>query len=138
MPIKLIIPLQSPYDYSPYFSILFREKYRHILQAIRTSLRSTTHFLLYSATLHQEKHKNNEHDLRLFVRQLRLLDSTYHGLTLKFDQEHERTVLFNEFLGDLHLYLGAFNDIHRYSTGKFVSILQHNEISRRCFILFRF
>ncbi|CAF4165406.1 unnamed protein product, partial [Rotaria magnacalcarata] len=34
MPNKLLIPLQHSLDYSPYFSILFRDKYRIVLELI--------------------------------------------------------------------------------------------------------
>ncbi|CAF3111461.1 unnamed protein product [Rotaria sp. Silwood2] len=107
MPNKLLIPLQHSLDYSPYFSILFRDKYRITLELIMTAMKYLSSFLIYSAIFQYDKSLVTTSDSRFFIHNLKLL-STTNEITLDLDLQHERTVIPSEFLGELHIYVDAF------------------------------
>lgn len=103
---KLIIPLQHSLDYSSYFSILFRDKYRITLELIMTAMQSLSSFLIYSAILQYDEPYSNTPDSRFLIHDLRLLNKT-NQIILPFNRQHERTILTHEFLGDLQLYIDS-------------------------------
>ena len=108
MPNKLLIPLQHSLDYSPYFSILFRKKYRRILELIMTTIKYLSSFLIYSAIFQYDKSLINPIEPRYIIHNLKLLNTT-NQIVLNFYAQHERTVNApNEFLGELHTYNDAF------------------------------
>ena len=102
MPTKLLLPLQHPLDYSPYYSLLFRHRYRQTLEFVQTALHSFPSFLTYSAILQQDP----TDDSRWSLDHLTLLSSTK-NITLTFPVQHKRIALPSEFLGDLHQYTDA-------------------------------
>jgi hypothetical protein len=120
MPSKLLLPLQDPSDSSPYFSVLFREKYRRTLELIRTAATSSS-FLIYSAIFQHNEALNPSSKSRYFVHHLALLNPT-DRITLDLPRRHERTVSTHEFLGDLHPYIDAVEQLdshpHVIPTGK--------------------
>lgn len=119
MPTKLLIPLQHPFDYSPYFSLLFREKYRLTLQFIQLVLQSfSSSFLVYSGQFQKEFSS----ETRLFVHHLTLFNASS-NIALNFDSEHQRTVLPNEFLGELYLYNDAFEQMTNRSHSQYHILL---------------
>ncbi|CAF3656100.1 unnamed protein product [Rotaria sp. Silwood1] len=136
MPNKLLIPLQHSLDYSPYFSILFRDKYRIILELILTAIKYSSSFLIYTAIFQYDKSLINTSDSRFFIHNLKLLNNI-NKITLDLNLQHERTVLPNEFLGELHVYVDAFeqgvnhqqllnndnNKIYRNNTKYYVLVL---------------
>jgi hypothetical protein len=104
-PTKLLIPLQHPLDYSSYFSILFRDKYRITLEIIMTAIKSFSSFLIYSAILqHDEPLGINTPESRFLIHSLKLLNTT-NEITLDLYPQHERTFLPHEFLGELQTYI---------------------------------
>jgi hypothetical protein len=107
MPNKLLIPLQHSLDYSPYFSILFRDKYRIRLEIIMTAMKSLSSFLIYSAILQHDEPFGNIPDSRFLIHNLKLLNTT-NEIILDLNSEHERTFLTHEFLGELQDYIDAF------------------------------
>ncbi|CAF3200686.1 unnamed protein product [Rotaria socialis] len=107
MPNKLLIPLQHPLDYSPYFSILFRDKYRIILELIMAAMKYLSSFLICSAIFQYDRSSVNAVDSRFLIRDIKLLSKT-NKITLDLTSQHERTVIPNEFLGELHTYVYAF------------------------------
>lgn len=107
MPTKLLLPIQHPLDYSPYFSMLFRDRYRSIIEVVTTAMRRFSTFLVYSATLQHDDAFGNKQDSRLLVHTLRLLN-TSEQFILTMDPQHERTVVQNEILGELHAYIDSF------------------------------
>jgi len=107
MPNKLIIPLQHSLDYSPYFSILFRDRYRILLELIMAATEHFSSFLIYSAILQHDEPFGKTTDSRLLVNHLKLLNIT-NELILDLNSQHERTVIPNEFLGELHMYIDTF------------------------------
>lgn len=119
LPSKLVIPLQHPWDYSPYFTLLYRERTRQILDLIRQVLNARSTFLLYSAILQQDQYPTENIDNRLVLHKFVLLNSTQSDLALKFDEQQERTMNSTEFLGDLHVYLDALDAISPAQQGLF-------------------
>ncbi|CAF4346471.1 unnamed protein product, partial [Adineta steineri] len=110
MPSKILIPIQHSLDYTPFFSMLFRDKYRTILQLITTTLKqlsSSSSFLIYSAILQQDEPFGNTTDSRLLINNLKLLNTT-NDFILDLNIQHERTVIPNEVLGELHMYIDAY------------------------------
>ncbi|UJR08135.1 hypothetical protein I4U23_012411 [Adineta vaga] len=107
MPTKLIIPIQHPVDYSPYFSMLFRDKYRTIIEILMTAMKPCFSFLVYSATLQHDEPFGKRADSRLLIHSLELLNTT-DQFTLDLDVQHERTIIPNEILGELHMYIDSF------------------------------
>ncbi|CAF1142206.1 unnamed protein product [Rotaria sordida] len=107
MPNKLIIPFQHSLDYSPYFSILFRDKYRITFELIIKAMKYLSSFLIYSAIFQYDKSLVNRSNSRFFIHDLKLLNPT-NEITLDLNSQHERTVIPNEFLGELHIYVDAF------------------------------
>lgn len=107
MPNKLLISLQNPVDYSPYYSILFRDKYRIILDLILSTMKYFPSFLIYSATFQYDKSLVHGSNSRYFIHEFNLLNKS-NQIVLDLNATHERTVLPNEFLGDLHLYTHEF------------------------------
>jgi len=106
-PNKLLIPLQHSLDYSPYFSILFRDKYRITLELIMTAMKSLSSFLIYSAILQYDEPFGNNPDSRFLIHNLKLLNTT-NEIILDLNSQHERTFLSHEFLGELQTYIDAF------------------------------
>ncbi|CAF1399606.1 unnamed protein product [Rotaria sordida] len=105
MPTKLIIPLQHPLDDSPYFSYLFREKYRIIFELIISTMKYFSSFLIYSATFQM---KNSSNSI-FIIRNIKLLNSI-NEITINLDSEYQQTVLTNEFLGELDSYVDAVEE----------------------------
>ena len=107
-PSKLLIPLQHPLDYSSYFSILFRDRYRLALELITTVIQSfPSSFLVYSAVIQRDEPSGITSDSRYLLHSLHLLNTT-NEFTLNFPLRHERTFLPNEFLGNLQIYNDTF------------------------------
>ncbi|CAF1548134.1 unnamed protein product, partial [Rotaria sp. Silwood1] len=105
MPTKLIIPLQHSLDDSSYFSHLFRDKYRIIFELIISALKYFSTFLMYSATFQIK----SSSDSKFFIRNMKLLNST-NKITIDLNSEHQRTVLINEFFGELDAYIDAVEE----------------------------
>lgn len=112
MPKKLLIPLQNPVDYSPYFSILFRDKYRLALQIIMTALKYSSSLLAYSAMFQYEKSVDDPSESRFLIHHVKLLNTT-NKITLDLHPQHERTIIPSEFLGELNSYIDTFEPIGR-------------------------
>lgn len=104
-PNKLLIPLQHPLDYSSYFSLLFRDRYRLALQLLISAVQSS--FLIYSAVIQRDEPSGTTSDSRFVLHSLHLLN-TIDEFTLNFPLRHERTFLPHEFLGDLQVYNDTF------------------------------
>jgi len=102
LPKKLIIPIQEPFDYSSYYSTLFRQKYRRFFDALFSTIRSIGLFFVYSCSLRMSS-------TRFFIDKLKFLTKTsqFH---LDFPSEHQRTILPTEFLGELRLYNERFDE----------------------------
>jgi hypothetical protein len=107
MPNKIIIPLQHPVDYSPYFSILFRDKYRITLELIMSAMKPLSSFLIYSSILQHDEPFGKTPDARFLLHSFKLLNTT-NDITLDLNPQHERTILPTEFLGELHAYIDTF------------------------------
>jgi hypothetical protein len=107
LPNKLLIPLQHSLDYSSYFSILFRDKYRITIELITTAMKSSSSFLIYSAILQHDEPFGTTPDSRYLIHDLKLLNTT-NEITLDLNPQHERTFLPHEFLGELQLYIDTF------------------------------
>jgi hypothetical protein len=107
MPNKLLIPLQHSLDYSPYFSILFRDKYRITLELIMTAMKHLPSFLIYSAILQHDEPFDKTPESRLLVHNLTLLNTT-NEINLDLNSQHERTLMLTEFLGDPLSHIDAF------------------------------
>ncbi|CAF0989176.1 unnamed protein product [Adineta ricciae] len=107
MPTKLVIPIQHSLDYSSYFSILFRDRYRTIIEILTRAIQQFSSFLVYSATLQHEAPFGDRTDSRLVVHSLTMLN-TVNQIALRFDSDHERTIVPNEVLGELHMYIDSF------------------------------
>lgn len=106
-PNKLLIPLQHPLDYSSYFSILFRDKYRITLELIMTAMKSFSSFLIYSAIFQHDEPFGSTPESRFLIHNLKLLNTT-NEITLDLYPQHERTFLTHEFLGELQAYIDTF------------------------------
>jgi hypothetical protein len=107
MPNKLIIPLQHSLDFTPYFSFMFRDKYRITLQLIMSAMKSFSSFLIYSAILQRDEPFGNTTDSRFLIHSFKLLNTT-NKITLDLNPQHERTFLPSEFIGELHMYADTF------------------------------
>ncbi len=109
-PKKLLIPLQHSLDYSPYYSILFRDKYRITLEIIMTAMKSLSSFLIYSAILQRDEPFGDTPDSKFIIHNLKLLNNT-NEITLDLNSQQERTLLSHEFLDDLQIYIDAFEQV---------------------------
>ena len=107
MPNKLIIPLQHSLDITPYFSLMFHDKYRLTLQLIMSAMKSFSSFLIYSASLQRDEPFGNTTDSRFLIHSFKLLNTT-NKITLDLNPQQERTFLPSEFLGELHMYTDFF------------------------------
>ena len=106
-PSKLLIPLQHSLDYSSYFSILFRDRYRLALELISTAVSSSSSFLVYSAVIQRDEPSTITPESRYLLHSFKLLNTT-HEFTLTLPPQLERTFLPHEFLGDLQVYIDTF------------------------------
>jgi hypothetical protein len=71
LPNKLIIPLQHSLDYSLYYLILFRNKYRITLEVTMTAMKCLSSFLIYSAILQHDEPFGNTRDSRFLIHTLK-------------------------------------------------------------------
>jgi hypothetical protein len=124
---KLLIPLQHPLDYSSYFSILFRDKYRITLELIMTAIKSFSSFLVYSATFQHDERSSSIPEGRFLIHNLKRLNAT-NQLTLDLHPQHERTFLPHEFLSDIQVYIDTFEqaDSHHRTLSNGTKVLRND------------